>query len=877
MFVLYGAAVFLRTRLPKNRAAYWTSLAITAIGALVAAFLLISSLQGLQFDVEHLGFSITNRPGETPVGHMSPVTAFCFLLSSLSYLLSLSPAQDSSWRASTAWLVACLIIAISLLLILAYLYGTPFLYGSSFIPPAALTSMAFAALGISLLAHAAPHAWPARGQAEFAARTSYTFVLVFVLLAAGIVIAGFLYYRNYERRYRTEVEHEISAIAGLKADGLVQWRKERMGDAAVLYKNANFSERVRRHLEKPEDAEAQERLRTWLQHVWEGYPYDRVFLLDARGRERMSMPETRRSVSRQVTLQAAEVLRTKQVAFVDFYRNEFDQRVYLAILVPIFEERGAGRAWGTLVLCIDPGQYLYPFMKRWPTPSRTAETLIVRREGNDVLFLSELRFQKDTALNLRLPLVQEDFPAVQAALGREGLVEGRDYRGVPVIADVRPVPDSPWFLVARMDIAEVHEPMREKLWMMAALVGALLMGAGGGVGLVWRRQRTQFYREKYVVAEALRESEERFRLLVEGVKDYAIIMLDPAGNVMSWNQGAERIKGYGSEEIIGRHFSRFYPEEDVQQGKPQRELEQAAADGRFEDEGWRVRKDGTRFWANAILTALRDGDGGLRGFSKVTRDITERKQAEEKIKRMNEELEQRVKDRTAELEVANRELEGFSYSVSHDLRAPLRHLTGFVELLSKRATTLDEKSRHYLAVIGAAASQMGRLVDDLLSFSRMGRSEMMRARVDLRALLDEAIRDLLSDTKERNIHWDIKDLPTVSGDAAMLKLVFVNLLSNAVKFTRLREQALIEISGEQTDGEVIVSVRDNGVGFDMKYKDKLFNLFQRLHRTEEFEGTGVGLASVRRIIHRHGGKTWAEGEPGRGATVFFSLPEIKGG
>jgi light-regulated signal transduction histidine kinase (bacteriophytochrome) len=200
-----------------------------------------------------------------------------------------------------------------------------------------------------------------------------------------------------------------------------------------------------------------------------------------------------------------------------------------------------------------------------------------------------------------------------------------------------------------------------------------------------------------------------------------------------------------------------------------------------------------------------------------------------------------------------------------------------VELLNKRATSLDEQSHHYLEVINGAASQMGRLVDDLLSFSRMGRAEMLRTRADLRSILDEAIRDLHADVKDRNISWDIRDLPTVSGDPAMLKLVFVNLLSNALKFTRPRDRAIIEVGCSSNErGETIVYVRDNGVGFDMKYGDKLFNLFQRLHRPEEFEGTGVGLANVRRIINRHGGRTWAEGKPGEGAAVFISLPTLKG-
>ena len=443
------------------------------------------------------------------------------------------------------------------------------LYGSVFIPPAALTSMAFIALGTALLALAAPQAWPSRPNVGSTTRASYTFILVFVLLSSGIVTAGFLYYRNYEKRHRIEVENQLSAIADLKVDELVHWRKERLGDAALVYQNDNFSIRVKNYLQKPEDEETVKKLLTWLLHIRESYQYDRVFLIDAGGRERLSVPEARRPISQRLILRAAEVLRTKQVTFEDFYRNEFDGRVYLAVLIPILDEQNSGRAVGTLVLRIDPEQYLYPFLNRWPMPSKTSETLLVRREGNEVLFLNELRFQKNTALNLRRSLDQKDLPAAQAVLGRQGVMEGKDYRGVPVIADVRAVPDSPWFLVSRMDISEVDKPMREKLWMLVALVGALLTGGGGAIGLVWRRQRTEFYRERYSASEALRESEERFRMLVEGVKDYAIIMLDPAGNVMSWNQGAERIKGYRDDEIIGRHFSRFYIEEDVRQGKPQ--------------------------------------------------------------------------------------------------------------------------------------------------------------------------------------------------------------------------------------------------------------------------------------------------------------------
>jgi PAS domain S-box-containing protein len=877
LFVLYACAIFLRTHFPKSRVAYWTDVSINVAGALIAALLFVLSLLGIKTEAEHLGFYVMNKPGELAVGHMSPVTAFCFLLSSISYFLSLPSSRDRRRAANISWWFACGIIATGSALFLAYLYGTPLLYSSAFIPPAALTSVAFMALGTALLALATPQAWPARPNVESTTRASYVFLLVFVLLAAGIVVAGYLYYRNYEIRHRTEVEHQLSAVADLKVDGIVNWRKERLGDAALFYQNDNFSIRVKNYFQRPEDDENKQRLLTWLQHAQEGYEYDHVFLLDAHGRERMSASEIRRPVSSHLLLRAAEALRTKQMTFEDFYRNEYDGHIYLAVLVPVLDVQDNGPAVGTLVLRIDPQQYFSPFLNRWPTPSKTAETLLVRREGNEVLFLNELRHRKNTALNLRRSLDQKELPAAQAVLGRKGTMQGKDHRGVQVIADLRAVPGTPWFLVSRMDISEVYGPLREKLWMTIALVAALLLGGGASVGIVWRRQRTQFYRVKCETAEALNESRERLRLLIEGVKDYAIIMLDPHGNVMSWNPGAERINGYSEEEIIGRNLAVFYPEEDLDQGKPLQGLSEASASGRFEEEGWRLRKDGSRFWASVVITALHATDGRLRGFAKITRDITERKQAEDEIRKLNNELEDRVRERTTQLEAANKELEGFSYSVSHDLRAPLRHITGFAELLIRKAPAgLDEKSRHYLNVISEAARQMGKLVDDLLSFSRMGRSEMLQTRIDLDMIVSEAVEACKIETVGRDIEWKVGRLGHAYGDKVMLTLVFENLLLNAIKFTRTKSRARIEI-GHISDqpNEDVFYVKDNGVGFDMKYVDKLFGLFQRLHSPEEFEGTGLGLANVRRIIHRHGGRTWAEGVINEGATVYFSLPKIK--
>ena len=370
--------------------------------------------------------------------------------------------------------------------------------------------------------------------------------------------------------------------------------------------------------------------------------------------------------------------------------------------------------------------------------------------------------------------------------------------------------------------------------------------------------------------EALRQGEEQSRLMVESVKDYAIILLDPNGLVTSWNAGAERIKGYHAEEIIGKPFTVFYTPEDIAGGKPQAELRQAVAAGRFEEEGWRVRKDGSRFWANVVITPLYTNEGALFGFVKITRDISERRRTEEELLRLNADLRQR----TAALEVSLKEMETFSYSVAHDLRSPLRSLDGFSKYLLEHAPErLNPQEQDYLHRMRMAAQRMARLIDDLLNLARIGRIEMHVEPVNLSDLAVEILAGLRRRDPERQVITDIAPELIAAGDRELLRIALEHLLENAWKFTNTRQVAHVAFGVTMREGKRVYFVRDDGVGFAMAYVDKLFQPFQRLHTEEEFPGTGIGLALTRRIMQRHGGRIWAEADEGHGATFYFTLGE----
>jgi PAS domain S-box-containing protein len=400
---------------------------------------------------------------------------------------------------------------------------------------------------------------------------------------------------------------------------------------------------------------------------------------------------------------------------------------------------------------------------------------------------------------------------------------------------------------------------------------ALYRDEGGEVLGVFATARDISERKR--AERAVRRASAYNRSLLEASVD-PLVTIAGDGKITDVNNATEKATGLSRQELIGTDFSNYFTEP----ARARAGYQQVFREGSVQDYELEIRhRDGHTtpvFYNGAVY---RDDQGDVVGVLAVARDITERKRAEAEIRKLNEDLERRVRERTAELEASNRELEAFAYSVSHDLRSPLRHVDGFSKLLLEEySAALPEEALSFLSRIREGTRRMGLMVDDLLNLTRLGRQELSTQLAGLNSLVEEVIRDLQPEMAGREIQWRIEKLPFVECDPALVKQVFANLLSNALKFTRPREHAVIDVGVTQRDGQPVIFVRDNGVGFSMKYVDKLFGLFQRLHRPEDFEGTGIGLATVQRIVQRHGGRVWADGELNKGATFYFTLRGMEG-
>ena len=697
-------------------------------------------------------------------------------------------------------------------------------------------------------------------------RSLYILSLIFIILTAGIVSAGYRYYRHYEENYRVEVECRLSAIAKLKVEELAHWRNERLGDAGIFYKNAAFSALVQRYFETPDDTETQGQLRTWLSQAQTANEYERISLFDAQGIERISAPDTYDPIPHPPQ-DIAKSLHSEKVSFMDFSRHSAYGLIHLNTTVPVIAGQKENQAIGFIVLCINPEKYLYPFINQWPTRSKTAETLLVRRQGNEVLFLNELRFKKNTALNLRFPLDNKELPAVKAVLGQQGIVEGTNYRGVPVIAFVCAVPDSPWFLVANMDASEVYAPIKEKLWVTLVLAGALLIGAGAGISFIWKQQLAGFNRQKCEASKLLMSSEEKYQSLVEASPDW-IWEVDKEGVYTYVSPRVEDLLGYQVGDVLGKTPFDFMPEKEAAGIRKIFVAKMVKREPFYRLENTNRHKDGHLVFLESSGAPAFDDDGQFQGYRGVDRDISKRRQAEEAIKKLNKDLKSTV----ALFTQSNRQLREFAYLAAHDLKTPLRGISTLVQwLVDDYKEKFDDKGRQQVDLLVARVGRMDELVSAILEYSTIGRDRREEHPVDLNKL----VGTVLVETKPPpNIKITInKILPVVVCDERHLRQIFHRLLANAVKFMD-KPDGHIAIDYTDKDDLWEFSVSDNGMGIAPQHFEKIFQLFQTLNDPDQSKCGGVGLTFVRKIVELYGGQIWLTSEPGKGSTFFFTLPKV---
>lgn len=708
---------------------------------------------------------------------------------------------------------------------------------------------------------------------------SYPLMALFITIAIGIGISGYGYYRLQKAHITRHAFEELSTISELKAHELSGWRKERLGDGEVIAKNRSIADEVKRLIADSSTARATQSMLTWMESLKDSYDYHEVLLVDPDGTIRLPASQ-KGKLEKGVLEYLDESVKAKAPLLNRFYNSKKDGAVRLDLIAPIFDWDSESRpVIAFLVLEIDPYNFLFPFIQKWPTPSKSAETYLVSRDGNEVTYLNELRHRKDTALKLRFSLSSSNKEpvAAMAVQGKEGVVEGIDYRGVPVLAFLGAIPESPWFIVSKVDISEAFAPIRDSAKLIVLMAGLMVALAAAGIGFFGSHQRTQLYREQARMLENARieldlKVNERTAELLKANKQLqdqadllnlahdAILVRSIDDRVKFWSKGASETYGFTMKEAMGR-----ITHELLQTVFPQPQAgirDQVIRLGRWQGEVIHTNALGEKVIVDSRWALQTDSDGKPSGFLEINRDITARKRAEEYLKANMERLE-----------LINQELQEFAFVASHDLQEPLRKIQTFCDLtITRCSSSIDDTSQEYLERVINSALRMRQLLDDLLQFSRIAARPKPFEKRDLGLIVKEAAQVFEHQIKETGSRIEIDELPKMEVDEGQMLRLFQNLIGNALKF-HSDLAPVIRVSAEcERDRYCEIFVEDNGIGFEQQYSELIFRPFQRLHGRSKYEGTGMGLAICRKIVERHGGTIRAESEPEKGSKFIVRLP-----
>ena len=685
-------------------------------------------------------------------------------------------------------------------------------------------------------------------------------ITVFSVLVAGIIIVGYLYYVHQIQTIKRDKQDELEAIADLKADELMRWQQERINDVEMVSGNPILDTIFNRWLKGDDSPGLYKNILGCMESIMRTHQYHSVSLFSTDLSRRISIPEDNEPVSPEVTRILSGHKQECSVQFLDIHHLGKNGPLRLGILIPIpgctsLKESNTGYVY----MEIDPNDFLFPLIQSWPTPSQTAETLLVRREGNDVIYLNELRHIKNSALLLRSPISRKDLPAARAVLGYEGVMEGYDYRGKAVLAFIKKIPDSPWFMVAKVDREEIYAPIRTAAFIITLVISLMIIGSGSFMGMWYRGRQAGMFRRQLMLEQERSILADRVSLLAKHAND-VIFLLDQDWRILEANDRAIEIYGYSLEELQRRHLY------DLRTAKTKADFDQQVEP--IESQGDAIvetihrRKDGTALHVESSARLVKIG--GETYIMDIIRDITGRKKAEEEVLKV-----------MADLERSNKELEQFAYVASHDLQEPLRMVSSFTQLLAKRyQDKLDQDARDYIDFAVKGSNRMQRMIQDLLNYSRVVTRGRAPAPTDMDNVLDETLANLHMAISESGASVTHDALPVVMADHSQLVQVFQNLIGNSIKFRR-DDPLRIHVSAGKIGDEWVFSVKDNGMGIEPQYFERIFVLFQRLHAGETYRGTGIGLALCKRIIQRLGGRIWVESEPGKGSTFYFTLKGVE--